>query len=606
MKKFLLARFSQYTLYQKIIIPTGIFFILGFAVVLPFIFFQSKSFVIDNSRKNAENILQQYSTLRGYYTNNVVAKVKQKAPNIKIDFIHEGKEDTIPLPATMIHDLGQLFSYNKDIEIQMRLFSDFPFPNRKKRILDDFEVEAIRFFKDRPNESFYKEDLISKKRVLRVAIADRMSVPACVQCHNNHPLTPKRDWRINDVRGVLEVIMPLENQLVQNANLNYKIMGIVFLIFLVLATLLYLTLRILPERIKKLAEISDSLYQGDLSIIKTIEESEAKKGRDESHQLAQSIYQMAFKFGHTIEVVIDILKNLLNLTHEMELGADVFSTNINDQAKSFIEISAKIDVISDDSDAVSRNSSQQHKMFSELTVLNNELAVLVNNLNGKVNGASSSIKNISEDVIRGEKTMNTMTESMATVRESSAKMVDVVEMITAIFEKINLLSLNASIEASKAGDAGKGFAVVAEEIAKLAEQTSQSIKDIESLIEINNEEIGKSSEITSDLVRLLSSLITGIQDIDSIFTEIKEMTKKQLTESETIGGIAQEISKTSGEINVAVQEQKDSLFGIKKSISHLSKINQSNTNEAQKVASRAKELSRTTNVLKEEISFFKV
>ena len=72
---------------------------------------------------------------------------------------------------------------------------------------------------------------------------------------------------------------------------------------------------------------------------------------------------------------------------------------------------------------------------------------------------------------------------------SSREMMGIVDIINDISEKINLLSLNAAIEAARAGDAGRGFAVVADEISKLADQTAISIKEIDRLIKVNNDEI---------------------------------------------------------------------------------------------------------------------
>ncbi|MDH5717873.1 MAG: methyl-accepting chemotaxis protein [Spirochaetia bacterium] len=605
MKEFLMSRYHKYSFYQKIIIPTGILFVSGFLIVLPYLYHRSKTLTIENTTITAKSIIKQYETLRGYYTNNVVNDVKNNS-KIKIHYDHKDDSATIPLPATMIHDLSELLSLNPDIGMELRLYSRFPFPNRKNRVLDEFAKEALDFFEDKPNDMFVREDVHKAKKSLRVAIADRLQTPVCVNCHNTHPTTPKNDWKMNDVRGVLEVIIPIETQLEQNVSLNYELSSIIMGIFFFLALFLYLIIRLLPQKIKELSVVSDSLYQGDLAVINQIEDVDRGSGKDETYLLTISINKMAIKFKHTIEVVTEIINKLLGLTNEMESTASIFSGNIKEQADSFTEISAKLESISENADTVSKSTSDQHQQYNRLKLANNDLSSIITDMNGRVNEAASSVKLISNEALKGENIMDMMKISMATVKESSNKMVDVVEMITAISEKINLLSLNASIEASKAGEAGKGFAVVAEEIAKLADQTSQSIKDIESLININNEEITNTTETTNSIMELLQKIIQGIKGIDLHFDEISRLMKKQLTDSELFIEITAGVSKQSGEIKNAAQEQKDSLYGIRKSVSHLTRINQSNTDEAGKVANRSKELSKTTRILQEEISFFKL
>ena len=92
-------------------------------------------------------------------------------------------------------------------------------------------------------------------------------------------------------------------------------------------------------------------------------------------------------------------------------------------------------------------------------------------------------------------------------------MQNIVGIINDISDKINLLSLNAAIEAARAGDAGRGFAVVADEISKLADQTAHSIKEISDLIQENETEISRGTENVRASVEMISQIISGVNVI---------------------------------------------------------------------------------------------
>ncbi|MFQ5451214.1 MAG: methyl-accepting chemotaxis protein [Nitrospinaceae bacterium] len=181
---------------------------------------------IESSKSNAINIIDQYKTLRGYYVKNVIKKVKANT-DIKISYDHKKMDDAIPLPATLIHDMSELLSEKGDKSVQLRLYSEYPFPNRKNRVLDSFAKDALNFFKSNPDKSFVREEVLPDgQNVVRVAVADRMVAQACVNCHNSRTDTPKDDWKLNDVRGVLEVISPISAQLQANGSMLDTVIGI--------------------------------------------------------------------------------------------------------------------------------------------------------------------------------------------------------------------------------------------------------------------------------------------------------------------------------------------------------------------------------------------
>jgi len=221
----------------KIFTPVVAITIISAILISLFITSQTKKNIISNSTSYAINTINQYKMLRQYYTKNVIQKLDN---NTKINYIHKNIENTVPLPATMIKDISSLM-YKEYQNIQVYLYSDYPFASSKNRILDDFSKRALIQFKDSKKiKKIIEIDSIKEQKVLRVAIADYMTQNTCVSCHNTRIDSPKKDWKLGDVRGVLEVIIPIEKELKMAKDL--KIVIIILLLFLVVTILVILYL----------------------------------------------------------------------------------------------------------------------------------------------------------------------------------------------------------------------------------------------------------------------------------------------------------------------------------------------------------------------------
>jgi serine/threonine-protein kinase len=149
------------------------------------------------------SVLREFQSL---YTTEVVDRLQPQGIKVSHDYTTE--DGTVPLPPTLTLDLARRVSASDAAVI--RLYSDHPFPWRKDRPpLDDFERQALRELRRQPGQPFYRFEPWQGRRSLRYTTADVMRA-RCLGCHNSDPSSPKRDWREGDVRGVLEVILPLE------------------------------------------------------------------------------------------------------------------------------------------------------------------------------------------------------------------------------------------------------------------------------------------------------------------------------------------------------------------------------------------------------------
>lgn len=165
-----------------------------------------RSAAVDSTLRSNVEVSEQIKIIRGYYTQNVVSKALQSGV-MEPSFDHKEKPLGIPLPATFVKDISDLLSTR---DMQLSLVSPYPWPHRSEREMDEFQTMAWNAFQSDPDAVFAREQIVNGGRVMRVAVADRMTGQACVSCHNAHPGSVKRDWQLNDVRAVMEVSKVIE------------------------------------------------------------------------------------------------------------------------------------------------------------------------------------------------------------------------------------------------------------------------------------------------------------------------------------------------------------------------------------------------------------
>lgn len=220
----------RHSLAWQIIAPTPLAVIAAIAAIWLLVPRMIAGNETDQAVLESRNIAAQFKTIREYYAENVVDKIVIEG-TFKASSNHKGDAKAIPLPVTMIHDLSVLLTKQN---MAISLFSKFPFPNRENRRLDAFQQAAWDFLITNPQESYSRREVRGGKQVVRVAVADTMMVQACVNCHNTTAASPRKDWKLGDVRGVLEVTSAIDAQLVNGAALSRSIIIGAILIGLVL------------------------------------------------------------------------------------------------------------------------------------------------------------------------------------------------------------------------------------------------------------------------------------------------------------------------------------------------------------------------------------
>lgn len=230
------------------------------------------------------------------------------------------------------------------------------------------------------------------------------------------------------------------------------------------------------------------------------------------------------------------------------------------------------------SQALAEGATDQAASAEELQATIDEITEGLKNTVDQTNLASQEAERIAGEAEDSRAQMDLMVEAMQRISETSEMIGSVITEIEDIASQTNLLSLNASIEAARAGDAGKGFAVVADQIRTLAEQSAKAAVNTRELIESSIEEIKNGNNAAESTKKVLIGVVEDI---------------RQLSES----------AKGIQEISVM---QAESMGQADAGVSRISDVIQANSATAQETSATSEELSAQATSMDEIVARFKL
>ncbi len=226
--------------------------------------------------------------------------------------------------------------------------------------------------------------------------------------------------------------------------------------------------------------------------------------------------------------------------------------------------------------ALAEGSTDQSAAVQELQATIANITSGVEKSSAKTEDSYQEANKYATEADQSRVEMEAMMTAMSRINETSQKIGNIISDIEDIASQTNLLSLNASIEAARAGDAGKGFAVVADQIRKLAEQSTQSAVDTRQLIESSLAEVEEGNKAAQRAADSIESVVDGIKSI----------------------------AETSQELSQISQEQATAMEQAEQGINQISEVVQSNSATAEETSATSEELSAQATSLNELISRF--
>lgn len=379
---------------------------------------------------------------------------------------------------------------------------------------------------------------------------------------------------------------------------------VVVAVILVLSVIVaVIIINMIVKGIKTCSEAMDEVARGNFNIKIS---SKMLNKKDEVGVLANDILKTCDVLKETINKIlgsastlIEASKNIQEMTSTTSVAADEISHAVEDISKGAISQAEQIDAANSQ---ISHMGEQIVGIVDGVTNLNSTSDVM----RSAGEDSNKIIGDLSDSNDKTNEAIAKIARQVKLTDESATKIQSAVSLITSIAEETNLLSLNASIEAARAGEAGRGFAVVASEIQKLAEESNDSAKTIE--------------DVVNNLLAESKTTVSAMKEVEVIITEQQEkLEETKLKFADVNNGISDSSVATSN-ISDRTAEVDSSRSAVVDVVNNLAAISQQNSASTQEttasmeelnatinlVANQADDLKKLAEVLQEELNYFKV
>jgi methyl-accepting chemotaxis protein len=292
---------------------------------------------------------------------------------------------------------------------------------------------------------------------------------------------------------------------------------------------------LIVRHLKKLVINVDKVAKGDLTI-----DSKAES-KDELGLIADSLGEMVLALRRLISGV---------------------SQGVDGVASGSTELSASAEEMSATTEQIARSAETQKNGSERMAAAMQELAASIDEVSRGAQGSLSQLEDALDATQQGNTAGEATKSAMNDITQTTGRIAQAIGVIQEIANQTNLLSLNAAIEAAKAGEQGKGFAVVAEEVRKLAERSATSAKEIAQHNIEARTSVERGGEMVGTTVGLLQKIRTSldqfaIQTRESVGAtaeqavaggEVAKQVDQSVTEATTIASATSEMSSTTTEV----------------------------------------------------------
>lgn len=298
-------------------------------------------------------------------------------------------------------------------------------------------------------------------------------------------------------------------------------------------------------------------------------------------------------------IQLNLQRNQRNvqLAEESHRQFQNISTTMEQITTAATEIMRTVETVDEKTRYQMGNIDRYMQAIQKLTATTTKMNDTVNQLNTLYNSTRS-------EATIGRSLLKELKETMRGLDDRASEIAGIVSFINDISKQVHLLALNASIEAARAGEAGRGFSVVADEVSRLADRISQSVKDISLLVQGNHEESQRGLNNATEAARLFNRVLVDMSTVNDVIEEIS-VTRNELSKTnEFVAEHNHELNDIVSFIYTNSVEQKNALQEIGTGLNNIMSTVTDHLGQNEQIQNEAEALLSSTSNLQEILQFF--
>lgn len=309
--------------------------------------------------------------------------------------------------------------------------------------------------------------------------------------------------------------------------------------------------------INDLELIIDNLKMKSENLVKDI--GNIEKIMEENSKTVNSQTQT---IKENIESIGGVINSIKNITSSTEQQREAFSS-------ASLAVERLLRTVYKINDNMERQSSSVEQTSASVEEMISNISSIARN----INNADSLFKKLLVEANEGADIVEEVIESIRNVETNNEQIKNIINIIQNIAEQTNLLAMNASIEASHAGDAGRGFSVIADEIRSLAEHTAENTKSITAIIKGVTKRVEESVTLANNSGKSLSNILNISENASRVVSEINIANSELEIGGKDMLEIIIRLNDTTSGVKDSVKEQINSGDAVDSQITLLDKIN---------------------------------
>ena len=383
--------------------------------------------------------------------------------------------------------------------------------------------------------------------------------------------------------------------------LSRSIYSAIFILVLCSAIGLIIAIRI----VKPIERITAIIAQlADLNFSENKWQAYVNKRKDETGIMGRAIDTLRKELTNVTKKITDYSGNLYDASNTMSSSAQEVSSSVEQVEKAISEIAQGATSQAQETQTATENVILMGNMIEDTTTEVENLRANARSMRDAGNKAIDILEELNHINQQTKDAIQVIYEQTNTTNVSAMKIKEATDMISDIAEETNLLSLNASIEAARAGEQGRGFAVVAAQIQKLAEQSNESARQIDEIINLLIADSEKSVETMEDVKAVIEKQNENVINTENAFRDVKDGIDKSIEGIRTIAVRTEKLDESRIKVVDVVQnltaiaeENAASTEETSASAAEVSSIVES-------IAENAKQLNTIASELEESIRIF--